>query len=695
MRKRTLALRLTALVLFTVPLPAYVGPGAGFAFVGSFLFVFAAFFLALFNLLTFPLRALVRLARRWRTLRHARFKRVVVVGFDGMDYQLMRRFQKEGEKFPGFDRLARDGCFLPLWSTEPPISPVAWSTFATGANPGKHNIFDFLASDRRTYMPVLSGSEIIPPRRWLRLGGWQVPLSSPLIELKRKGQSFWKLVAGRGIFAAVLRVPYTFPPEKFYGAMLAGLGTPDLRGSQGSFTAYGAQEAAISAAADGVAAKLDPVGENEYAGSIQGPPHPFRRDGRLLTVPFRLRLAGEGRAELLVSGQTVALERGRLSPWVPLRFRAGLVSVHGISQWVLTGTEPLQLYLSPIHLDPARPAMPLSHPRILSVYLAKKFGPFATLGMAEDTWAVNERVLGEEQFVAQTWQAHEERERVFFDTLARVRHGLVVQVFEATDRMQHMFWKYLPGETSPSPRPSRDPKVTGAVLDSYRRMDHLLNRLLPRLHRDDLLLVVSDHGFNAFHSSFHLNAWLHREGYLALRPGCSVSGKWYADVDWSRTRAYGQGLNGLYLNLRGREREGIVEPGTAAEKLKGEIRDRLLRAKDPRNGVAPVQTAFLREELYRGPYVENAPDIVVGYRAGYRVSWESAVDEVGSETVTENTRMWSGDHGFSRDQVPGIFFCNRRVEAREPSLADIAPTVLAAFGIARPPYFDGHDLGVR
>lgn len=690
------SLFLALIVSLSLALSAYVGPGAGFAFVGSFFFIFAAFFMAVYYFLTFPIRALIAFIKRKRSMKNARFKRVVIVGFDGMDYQLLQRFKKEGRKFPHFDALAKDGCGAPLWSTEPPISPVAWSTFATGVNPGKHNIFDFLTSDRATYMPKLAGSDILPPKRMLRLGKWEIPLSAPRIELKRKSQSFWKLVSARGIYSAVLRVPFTFPPEKFYGSMMAGLGTPDLRGTQGSFSYFTDADVDSYDISEGLAQKLVKVSDGEYSGTIAGPGHPFRKGNPPLSLPFRLQVRADRRSALLLVGkERVELPLGTLSPWFKLEFKAGMVKVAGIVHAVLESAEPIQLYLSPINIDPEKPSMPISHPRIFSVYLAKLLGSYASLGQAEDTWAVNEHILSEKSFIAQVNRVQEERERVFFDTLRKVRQGLVVQVFEATDRTQHMFWKYLPGVQSPSPKMSREPEVTEAILDSYRRMDDFLGRLLPKLRKDDLLMVVSDHGFNAFNRSFHLNSWLCREGYLVLREGRELSEKFYADVDWSRSRAYGQGLNGIYLNLKGREAQGIVAPGAEAEALKREIRDKLLQVTDPIGGKAAVKAAYIREEIYKGPYTVNAPDVVVGYTVGYRVSWESAVNYVGKELFSDNTRMWSGDHGFTRDQVPGIFFCNKKIGEKDPALLDIAPTVLAAFGLQRPSFMDGRDLKLQ
>ncbi len=685
---------LAVLLLLAAPLAAYVGPGAGFAFAGSFFFIFAAFFLAIFNFLTFPLRAFFRWLRRRKTTRHARNKRVIVVGFDGMDYALFRRFQQEGHSFPNFEALEKEGVFSPLLSTEPPISPVAWSTFATGVNPGKHNIFDFLTTDRATYMPKLAGSDILPARRVLPIGPWEFPLKASRIELLRKSQSFWKVVSERGIPAAVLRVPFTFPPEKFHGVMLAGLGTPDLRGSQGSFSFFSDRLEAGTKVADGVFARLERTGENTYRGVIQGPPHPFRQDHRPLLLPFTLAVdPGQKTARVTVGKETLELTEGGLSPWMPLKFRAGLASIRGIAQWSLQAASPLSLYLSPLNLDPESPAMPVSHPRIFSVYLGKLLGPFATLGMAEDTWAVNERVLSERTFLDQVNVAQVERERVFFDQLAKMRSGLLVQVFEATDRIQHMFWKYLPGSRSPSPKPAEgDPAVREAILRCYGQMDDLLGRLKPKLKQGDLLLIVSDHGFGPFDRSFHLNSWLKQEGYLVLAEGHTLSEKWYEGVDWSKSRAYGQGLNGIFLNVRGRESQGIVAPGAEAEALAREIAEKILKVTDPASGIAPVKAAFPREHAYRGPYVPNAPDVVVGYTMGYRVSWESAVNAVGDELFSDNVRMWSGDHAFTRAQVPGILLANRKIAFQDPALIDIAPTVYRALGVPRPAFVEGRDL---
>ncbi len=685
--------------LSVIPVFAYVGPGAGFAFAGSFLFIFAAFFLAFFNFLTFPIRAFLKFLKRLEILKYAKFKRTIIIGFDGMDYHMMKRFVKEGKQFPNFEKLEKKGTFAPLLSSEPPISPVAWSTFSTGCNPGKHNIFDFLTTDRSNYMPKLSGSDILPPKRVLKLGKLNIPISKPKIELKRKSKSFWKIVSSKGIFSAVLRVPFTFPPEKFYGVMLSGLGTPDLRGTQGSFSFYTDGEKEDFDISEGVYERLEKVSDNVYEGKIKGPVNPFVKGNIPLETKFKLEVDRENQTAFVeIKKERYKLEMGKISDWIKLEFKAGLIKIAGIAQWVLEEAReghPVKLYLSPINIDPESPSMPISHPKIFSVYLSKLLGSYATLGMAEDTWALNELILSEEAFIQQVYNTQKEREKVFFDTFKKYKSGLMVQVFEATDRIQHMFWRYLKDSGSPAKRLSKKKEVIDAIYYVYKAMDDFLGKLLPKLGEEDLLIIVSDHGFNAFNRGFHLNSWLHKEGYLVLNDGKKTSDKWYADVDWSKSKAYGQGLNGIFLNLKGREKFGIVTPGKKSEQIKEEIKKKLSDVTDDKGGKPVMKAVYKREELYKGPYTQNAPDIVVGYNLGYRVSWESAVNYVGEELFSDNIRMWSGDHAFTRQQVPGIFYSNRKIKEKQPSLMDISPTVLSAFGIKPLAFIDGKDLGVN
>jgi len=695
-RYRFLNIFILFFVLFSVSLFSYVGPGAGFAFAGSFLFIFVAFFLAIFNFLTFPIRAFIQFLKRIKTLKNAKYKRVIVIGFDGMDYNQFKKFQKEGKSFPNFEKLEKEGTFSPLLSTEPPISPVAWSSFSTGVNPGKHNIFDFLATDRNTYMPKMSGSDIIPPKRSLNIGKYSIPVSKAKIELLRKSKSFWKIVSSKGIFSSVLRIPYSFPPEKFYGLMLSGLGTPDLRGTQGSFSFYSEQRDDTDSVSEGVFQTLDKVDDSNFKSLITGPANPFLKKQETLKQEFSLKIDKEKKtAKINFGTEDILLEMGKISKWHHIYFKAGFIKITGIVQFYLEDTDPVKLYVSPINIDPNSPSMPISHPKIFSVFLSKLLGPFATLGMAEDTWALNERVLSEEGFLQQVYAYQEEREKIFFDTFKKYKNGLIVQVFESTDRIQHMFWRYFKDSGSPADTPSKEPHIVNAIYNVYKKMDDFLGKLFEKMGKDDLLLIVSDHGFNKVNRDFHLNSWLHREGYLVLKEGKTESDKFYKDVDWSKSRAYGQGLHGIYINMAGREKYGIVKSGKEAEALKTEIAEKLKKLKDPDTGDPVAKGVYKREELYKGPYTKNAADIIIGYNLGYRVSPESAVNYVKDKICSDNLRMWSGDHSFSRVFIPGIFFSNRKIEAEKPSIMDISPTILSAFGINKPAFIDGKDMGVK
>jgi predicted AlkP superfamily phosphohydrolase/phosphomutase len=187
-------------------------------------------------------------------------------------------------------------------------------------------------------------------------------------------------------------------------------------------------------------------------------------------------------------------------------------------------------------------------------------------------------------------------------------------------------------------------------------------------------------------------AWLLREGYLTLKPGTDGSSEWLRDVDWSATRAYALGLTGMFLNLKGREASGIVSPGAEAAALKAEIMGKLRHLADTEKAAVGVNEAFDTTALYSGPYLENAPDLIIGYNAGYRTSWDCATGMVSGAVFEDNLKPWSGDHCIDPRLVPGVFFCNRNVTTEEPSLIDIAPTALRLFGIDPPPHMDGRPM---
>lgn len=677
-------------VLAATPAHAYVGPGAGFVLLSSFLVLFTTIIVAAVSLLLWPLKLAWRTARRGRRPT-PRIGRLIIMGFDGHDPKLTDRFLAAG-KLPNFARLASNGCYHALATTWPPVSPVAWSSFATGTHPGRHNIFDFLGRDRRSYLPVLSSAYVGHPERFLRIGRFQVPLERPALRLQRKSKPFWSILGEHGIWSTILRVPVTFPPDRFYGAQLSAMSVPDLRGTQGTFLLY-TTRASGPPLDEGVRIRLRFDGDVATT-VLRGPENIFLRDHPPVELPMRVvKESAARRARIDIGRRRILLEPGRLSERMTLAFRLFPgVTISGTCRLLVTEMDPeFSLYITPINLDPDKPAMPISHPPYYATYLAQKIGPYATLGLAEDTRALNEGVIDESTFLQQTYDIQDERERMFFAALDRLDVGTLACVFDATDRVQHMFWRYL-DVGHPAARGRDSSPHENAIEKLYQRNDELLGRVLRRLGDRDVLMVLSDHGFSSFRRGVNLNCWLRDEGYLALKQGASGASDWLRDVDWSATRAYALGLAGIYLNLEGRERSGVVPAGTAAADLRRELARKLSGLVDPETGDVAINKVVESKQLYAGPYVVNAPDLLVGYNAGYRVSWNGATGIVAGPVFQDNVKPWSGDHCIDPRLVPGVFFCNRPINRPDPALVDIAPTVLGLFGIDPPPHMEGRPL---
>jgi predicted AlkP superfamily phosphohydrolase/phosphomutase len=685
----TKLLLLLAFVLLPSLAQAYAGPGAGFAVLSSFWAIFVAFLYSFYALMTWPFRQLFRMIRNRNAYGKAKFKRAVILGFDGMDPELADRFMNEG-KLPNLARLRGKGTFTKLRTTFPAISPVAWSTFMTGVNPGKHNIYDFLARDTSNYLPFLSSAEIKGPKRHIKIGKYSIPFGKTEIKAMRKGTPFWHWLGKAGIFSSVIRVPVTFPPEKFSGVLLSGMCVPDLKGSQGTFCLCTTRISNDKFREGGVRVPVER--RNGVCHSyIPGPDSPLtEKAASEMRVRFEIRPdAGAQQARIIVGSERFTLKVGEYSDWTTVEFKAGLgFTAHGICRFYLkeVSTE-VEVYVSPVNIDPGHPDLPISHPVTYSIYLAKLYGPYATLGLAEDTWALNEHVLDDDAFLAQCYSNHEDRERMLFDALEKTKRGLCTCVFDTTDRVQHMFWRYLE-EDHPAARGVPQDKRLNVIPELYQRMDRLIGRVMEQIDDNTLLLVISDHGFKSFARCMNLNAWLHQNGYLALKGAKTESGDWFEDVDWSRTRAYTMGLNGLYLNIKGREKQGIVDPADV-EALKIEIQQKLNGLKDPASGKVGITGVFITGNVYRGPYTENAPDILVGYGAGYRASWDSVMGKVTGQVFEDNLKAWSGDHCIDPRLVPGVLFSSHKFVEDKPHIADVAPTILNLFGLPLPSHFDG------
>ena len=677
MRKRTVnglpgsVAAILLLLIIAAPVHAYVGPGAGFGIVTSFLVFLNAVLASLLSVLIWPLVMTIRLIRRSRLPNKPSAGRVVILGLDGLSPALVREMIAEGD-LPEFRKLSKEGTMRNLETTCPGISPVAWSSFMTGVNPGRHGIFDFLTPDRNRYIALLSSVVTGTVDRQVRLGPFTFRKKSAFARLLRRSKPFWSHLGRYGIRSTVLRVPITYPPEPLDGHLLSGMCVPDLRGTQGSYTVLSSVEPSESTG--GLWRPFSTQDDGVWRGSIPGP----GSEEEAPAIELELRHTGT-KWILELQRRKLTLRPGVLSEWTQMTFRLGRTRVRGIARFCLvrSGNDPI-LYATAINVDPFSPVVPISYPVHYSRYLAGMHGPFATLGLAEETWALNNSVLSEECFLDQAWSIFDERRRMFFDALDRTGTGLVVCVFDTSDRIQHMFWSGGSGEGS-------------VIRNMYRRMDELLGETVRKLGKRDRLIVMSDHGFTSFSTCMDFNRWLVDEGYLVLEDGVEGSDTSFHGVDWSRSRAYFMGLTGLFLNLRGRESEGIVEPGEEASALREEITGRLL-ALMTEDGSKVVRSAVRSEEVYSGPYRNTGPDMVIGTSEGFRAGWGCVTGGIGDRVLYPNEMHWNGDHCHDGSLVPGILVTSWKHGTEKPSIMDIAPTALGILGLETPGYMDGQAL---
>jgi predicted AlkP superfamily phosphohydrolase/phosphomutase len=688
-RREVMKYLLLAALLLILPEHAfsYIGPGAGFAFLGSTLVFVLTIGMAALTILFWPLQWIWKKARNKGISKNARARRVVIVGLDGLEPKLVDKFISEGH-LSNLKALSEEGSFKRLGTTLPALSPVAWSSFQTGVNPGAHNIFDFLTRDKRNCLPQLASTETTTTEKVLNILGIKFKRQKASVTISRKSQPFWKILGNHGVFSNIIRVPISYPPEKFNGNVLSAMCTPDLKGTQGSFSYFTTEKMASDKSTGGEARIFEKHGD-ELRGFIEGPPAPGSKG--FLKIGFSLiPAADKNSATLKIDGEVFTLFLEKFSDWIELEFVHGRNTVSGIARFCLRGVNgAISLYVSPININPERPALPIAEPITFSSWLAKKNGLFGTLGLMEDTWGRNELALDDARFLEQTYLTHAEREVMFFDALERTREGLCICVFDASDRIQHMFWRYL-DEKHPSPLEDRA-KFGGTILEMYKKMDNLIGRVQEKLNPEDHLIILSDHGFASFRRCINLNTWLMKEGYLTLKDGKTVGADYLQDVDWSKTKAFAIGLTGIYINRTGRESRGIVGEAEAI-KLKNEISSKLEQLKDPTDGASTIRKVHDASASYKGLYTEEAPDLIVGYHPGYRVSWDSITGTIEPEIFSDNLKAWSGDHHVDPELIPGILFTNRKVKKDSPHITDIAPTVLDLFAVKKPAYMEGEVI---
>jgi len=601
---------------------------------------------------------------------------MIVLGVDGMDPGFLER---HWEALPNLDRLRQNGEFKRLATSVPPQSPVAWSSLITGRDPGGHGVFDFIHRNPATVTPFSSMAETSEPSRTLRLGPWVLPLAEGKIRTFRKGTPFWRLLAEHHVPATVFRMPANFPPEASSSRSLSGMGTPDLEGTFGTFTFFTDDPAEKSRTVSGgrIVRAEAPAGRARFR--LEGPVNTLRKERPRSSVDLIVDVdPSETVARLDLDGKRIVLKEGEWSGWIRVRFPLirGLAGAEGIVRVYLQKVRPhLRVYVTPINLDPSAPQFPISTPESYSRELAEELGPFYTQGIAEDTAVLKAGVFDRAEFLVQSRQVLADSLRAFRHELDRFHDGLLFFYFSSVDQNAHILWG----------------KHEDELLEIYRAVDQAVGWAMEKAG-GSTVVVLSDHGFSSFNRAVHLNTWLLREGFLALDdPANTGDQELFPHVDWSRTQAYSLGLNALYLNQAGREPNGTVPPVEREEVLKSLV-ERLLAFRDPRTGERVVETVYEPERVFRGKTLENAPDLIVGYRPGYRSSWQTALGAVPAATVVDNTEAWIGDHCIAAKFVPGVLVSNRRSAVAEPQLYDVTATILKEFSIEPEPGMIGQPL---
>lgn len=639
-------------------------------------------------------------------------QRVLVLGMDGLDPKLLKHLMDAGA-CPTFKKLAERGTFKPLGTSMPPQSPVAWSNFISGAHPGVHQIYDFIHRNLRpsnpamVVEPMFSTSRInAPGESWLPgalpwRGDYQIPLLSPTNESLRRGPQFWDALTSHGVKCVLYRVPANYPPPKgTKGAPLfcmCGMGTPDLLGGYGTFTLYTPNAPLKGKAVSGGRLEFLFLDEHGSAELTLGGGANFLRtpdaQGFLPDLEYKFRVTRDPEAKVAkieLADQTLVLQEGEWSDWVQVRFQTGIpggtvlgalglpTEMPAAVRFYMKQVHPLmELYVTPLNIDPLEAFQAVSTPPDFAEQVARITGRYHTTGIPEDTAALEAGALDEDEFLQQVRLLVDERFAQYRAALRQFDRGLLFFYFGHTDQLAHMFWRDRdPGH--PGRVEEQAVKYHRVIEDTYIEMDGLLAETLATLGDDVPIVVMSDHGFNSFRRGFNLNTWLLNEGYLVLKP--DGRRRVPDGVDWSRTKAYALGINSLFVNLQGREAEGIVAPGDAYHALLDEIDAKLRQVRDV-DGAAPVVTTYVTESFYPGSDMTVAPDLLIGYNENYRGSWGTVLGSIPRELIQDNKMRWSGDHCIEYGFVPGSLVTNLKLTGSDPTLSDIGPSLLGLYGI--------------
>ncbi|MDZ4786662.1 MAG: alkaline phosphatase family protein [bacterium] len=622
-------------------------------------------------------------------------RKAIVLGMDGLDPNLVKRFVAEG-RMPTFKKLMERGHFGELQTTMPPQSPVAWASFITGSNPGSHGIYDFIHRDPTTFTPFLSTSRSYPSDSKFDIGSWSIPLGSGRVDLLRKGAALWEPFEAHDIPATIYQIPANFPViGKGKTKAISGMGTPDMLGGYGISTYY--TDTTVEGSEKFTSVRVMKVRPNNHRieTKISGPKNVFRNDKSNAEVDFIIRRDPyENVLKLEIQGQTIILKQGEWSDWVQVKFEfiPYFASAPGAVRFLAKEIHPnFKLYMSPIQIDPLEPSMPISNPASYSAEVAEAIGRFYTQGLPADLKALSEGVLSDEEYLQQAKTVLMDSERALDYELSKFNEGLLFFYFSSPDQNEHVMWRNWDPK-HPLYDPNANHEVKNAVTFMYERMDECLKRTLAKVDSSTLLIVMSDHGFAPFLREFNLNTWMVEQGFTAVTDRKKYhESKFFDYVDWPKTKAYALGINGIYLNLQGRENKGSLS-AKDADGVRAEIIAKLEKVIDPTNGKPVVMKAFDSRDIYRGPYASLAPDILVGYHGGYRISDQSVLGQFPKGIFADRTDKWSADHCMDPRVVPGTLLTNWRCTGSTPGLWDLAPSILNAFGLPIPKEMTGNAM---
>ena len=558
--------------------------------------------------------------------------KTIILGFDSFDPEVFEDMAGQ-KRLPNLSKFMDAGGYSRLEVCAPPQTEVSWTSIATGADPGGHGIFDFVHRDPATYAPYVS----ILPMKKTALGEQFV---SPYI-----AKTLFEEAAEMGFPATALWWPAMFParPELPVNT-LPGLGTPDIRGQLGVGTLFTTADETKSKT---TVTKFVSNGKGSYKALLNGPLVQGKSGPQPATLPVLLDVIDANTAKLTIGEKQFQLQTGVWSDIIAIKFKAGLfMSVHAITRVILSSlNNEVRLYTLPLQIHPLHALSHYASSHSFAKNLWQNIGPYLTLGWPQDTTGLEDGCITDDQFIALCDMIFERRKQIFFHLLDNFKEGVLASIFDDLDRIQHMFYH----------------NRLDVVQAWYEKLDAFVGEVSQRVSSWSgkyTYLVLSDHGFTTYEHNIHLNRWLADNNYLKLKDGKTEGD--LSDVDWSQTRAYAVGLNSLYLNIAGREGQGLV-PANEIEPLLGELQQKLTNWKAA-NGESIIQRVRLKHEIYNGSYTRLGPDMVVGYAPGYRASSGTGLGKVSGALIEENHSHWGADHCVDKDIVPGVIFANRDLQ---------------------------------